>query len=89
MFTLMETVVDKLLTELTKEVKHDQLTNVKDQFGKVSMDTIASCVFGVEAQSFENPNSEFIKQAKRTFSFTITDGIKFIVLMLGGAPIFK
>jgi len=89
MFVLMEKVAERLITDLAAESKANQQIELKNKLGKVSMDTIASCVFGVDAQSFDNPNSEFIKQAKKTFQFTIKDISKIFFLLAGGLPIFR
>jgi len=40
-------------------------------WGKFSMDSIASCAFGVDAESFTNSNSNFVKNAMEVFKFSI------------------
>ena len=39
----------------------------KETFGKYSMDSIASCAFGVDAESFGARESKFVKSAKDIF----------------------
>ena len=39
----------------------------KETFGKYSMDSIASCAFGVDAESFGAKESKFVKSAKDIF----------------------
>ena len=46
------------------------------------MDTIASCAFGVDAQSFQNQNSPFVKHANGFFKFSATEAFKFFVGIL-------
>ena len=42
----------RLVEEFGKNADADAEFELKDVFGKYSMDTIASCAFGVDAQSF-------------------------------------
>ena len=46
-----------------------------------SMDTIASCAFGVDSQSFTNENSKFVKYAKNVFEQDITQAIKLMIAL--------
>ncbi len=41
--------------------------DLKDHFGKFTMDTIASCAFGVDAGAFRDEGSEFVKYARMIF----------------------
>ncbi|KAF0303197.1 putative cytochrome P450 6a13 [Amphibalanus amphitrite] len=41
--------------------------NMKDAFGRYTMDNIASCSFGIDSNSFENRNTELTRQASAFF----------------------
>ncbi|KAF0294711.1 putative cytochrome P450 6a13 [Amphibalanus amphitrite] len=41
--------------------------DIKDCFGRFTMDNIASCAFGVNCNSFKDPNTEFAKNAAVLF----------------------
>ena len=49
------------------EMKHADEIELKDCFGRFTMDNIASCAFGVNCNSFKDPNSEFAKNASVLF----------------------
>ena len=56
------------LTEYVKsEMKRADEIELKDSFGRFTMDNIASCAFGVNCNSFNDPNSEFAKNASVLF----------------------
>ena len=44
--------------------------------GKFSMETIASCAFGLNASSFTGESSLFVKHAKSIFDYTFMDNIR-------------
>ena len=44
----------RLIDEIAMHAKSHNNIELKEVFGKFSMDTIASCAFGVDAQSFSN-----------------------------------
>ena len=54
----------------------------KDLLGKYSMDTIASCAFGVDSQAFTNKDSKFVEFASNIFKQTFTDAAKFMLMMV-------
>jgi len=62
-----------LVTELHEKAKLGQEFNLKDTFGKFSMDALASCAFGVDAQSFTNDKSVFVKHAAKIFQNTSSE----------------
>jgi len=86
---LMEDVCQRLIADLAKEADHDEAIELKDKFGKVSMDTIASCVFGVETKSFEDPDSEFVEHAKLAFNFGWKQVSKFFLAIMGAGPLMR
>jgi len=64
---------------LTKEI-HGHATDgkeveLKDVFGKFSMDTIASCAFGVDAQSFASSGMNFINILRTAFTLADPESV--------------
>ena len=56
------------LTDYVKnQMKQADEIELKDSFGRFTMDNIASCAFGVNCNSFNDPNSEFAKNASKLF----------------------
>ena len=68
----------KLVDEFEKVGADGSDVELKEVFGKYSMDTIASCAFGVDAGSFDDENSPFVGNAARFFRFSLADGLKII-----------
>ena len=54
----------------------------KDCLGKYSMDTIASCAFGVDSQSFTNDKSLFVEYAKSIFTQDVSQGLKMLMSLI-------
>ncbi len=49
----------------------------------ISMDTIASCAFGMDAHSFDKEHeSDFVKYAKNTSRFSNFEFVKFLCAMV-------
>ena len=71
MTPFIDTVADRLVAAFGEEAKSGEPIDLKEKFGKFSMDTIASCAFGVDAQSFTNTESQFVKNAKAVFRYGI------------------
>ena len=84
MLIFMQETSNQLLNAIDKYAEDKEPFELKDILGKYSMDTIASCAFGVNAESFTNKNSKFVKFADRMFELTFTDVMKFILVMLPG-----
>jgi len=55
---------------------------LKDTMGKFSLDTLASCAFGVDGQSFEDKESVFVNNAARIFTNSTMDQFKIFGAML-------
>jgi hypothetical protein len=47
----------------------------RETFGKFSLDALAACAFGVDAESFSNRNSLFVAYASRIFSNSVAEGL--------------
>jgi cytochrome P450 len=68
MVSLLEGITEHLTKEVGKYANSGEMLELKETFGKFSMDSIASCAFGVEAQSFTSSGeSQFVKNAKGIF----------------------
>ena len=72
---------------LAKYVQEEMETKghfeIKDVFGRFTMDNIASCAFGVQCNSFEDPNTEFAKHAANTLRpFSPIEGLKILSMLL-------
>ena len=48
--------------------------------GSYTMDVIASTAFGLDVQSQQDPNNQFVKMGKKILDFS---GISFTILVLG------
>ena len=54
------------------------------------MDTIASCAFGVNAESFSNKTSNFVAFANKIFESRPIDGLKILMTIIpGGYKLLK
>lgn len=69
MMVFMKEVCHQLVADLDKSADEGKPVELKVTYGKLSMDTIASCAFGVNAESFTNENSQFVVNARNTFRF--------------------
>ena len=82
----MEKICGDVVKTVSSHVDNDEMFELKDLCGKFSMDSIATCAFGVDAKSFDpDANSQFIKHAQAIFTRTKTDTLKFMfgILPLG------
>lgn len=68
MMKLINAVSDHLVTEAKSHVKSGEPVDLRTIFGKFTMDSIASCAFGVDSQSYTNKNSKFVENAKSVFT---------------------
>ena len=57
-----------LTEDLALRAKAGEEFELKESFGKYSLDALASCAFGVDGQSFTNDNSVFVKNAAEIFN---------------------
>lgn len=81
MFPLICEKADTLVSFLLKEsVKHPHV-DMKEKSGRFTMDTIASCAFGIECNSIENDDAEFPKKANVFFNLTFWQIMKFIFVL--------
>ena len=84
MIPLIQETCEKLITALHSKTAEE--FELKEMLGKYSMDTIASCAFGVDAQSFQSKDSQFVKHANNFFKFNAAEALKFFVGILPFGP---
>lgn len=85
MTVFINEVNNRLLKSIDDELKSGKSEfELKDKFGRFSMDTIASCAFGVDAGSFTDPNSNFVQNARNVFRRNVVDIMKIILAFLPG-----
>ena len=82
MMRFIDKVSNSLVQHLDKKTTMSDGFELKDTMGKFSMDTLASCAFGVDGQSFEDKESVFVNNAARLFRNTKLDQFKFMGSML-------
>lgn len=84
MVRLMQEVAETFNKEVGKLADKKEDIELKDLFGKYTLDSMASSVFGVEIRSFENPSSPFITYAKQLSTFDFFDTLKMFPLLIPG-----
>ncbi len=67
MMPIVSKILDQLVDEIGAYADAGEMFNCKESFGKMTMDAIASCAFGVDAQSFTNKESKFVEYARNIF----------------------
>ncbi|KAK8741814.1 hypothetical protein OTU49_002420, partial [Cherax quadricarinatus] len=77
MFPLMCEKADALVSFSLKEAANKPFVDMKVNFGRFTMDSIASCAFGIECNSFKSEVSEFSKYADMFFTFSFSKLLKF------------
>nr|XP_053654326.1 cytochrome P450 3A41-like [Cherax quadricarinatus] len=82
MFPLVCNKADTLVSFTLKEAAQKPYIDMKDIFGRFTMDTIASCAFGIECNSFKNEEPEFAKRAAAFFGSSLTRVIKFTLFSM-------
>lgn len=69
MFHLICEKADCLVSFCLKKGVNNRPVDMKDMFGRFTMDTIASCAFGIECNSFSDTKPIFSEKAKAFFTF--------------------
>ena len=83
MMRFIDKVSDSLVEHMDKNTAMKDGFELKDTMGRFSLDTLASCAFGVDGQSFEDEEeSVFVKNASRIFQNNKMDQFKLFGAML-------
>nr|AIL94151.1 cytochrome P450 CYP3026A3 [Tigriopus japonicus] len=88
MIKFMHEVTNDLVKSVDQEAKTGKAFDLKEKFGKFSMDTIATCAFGVNAKSFEDDKSTFAMNARAVFRNSRWDVLRIIMALLPGGKEF-
>lgn len=77
---LFKAKYEQLLDNLKERSKTGEPVEFKDVFGAYTLDVIASTGFGVDIDSQKNPDSEFVKNAKKFFNITFNPLLLMILM---------
>ena len=90
MLIFMQESCNQLLYGIEEYAKSNEPFELKEMLGKYSMDTIASCAFGVNAESFTNKKSKFVEYAGQIFEQRLTSMLRIVLAMIpGGLKIMR
>ena len=81
MFPLVCDKADILVKFSVKQAAKNPYIDMKKNFGRFTMDTIASCAFGIECNSLVDENAEFPNKADIFFTLSKTRILKFCGLI--------
>ena len=74
MLDLLGDSVDNMIQHLEDVTPTNPVVDVKNVFQALALDVIAKCAFGIESNSFKNPDNEIFKHGKKIFEdFRITN----------------
>ncbi|KAG7155483.1 Cytochrome P450 3A11-like 2 [Homarus americanus] len=76
MFPLICDKADALVSSSLKECAEKSYADMKYNFGSFTIETIASCAFGIDCDSKSDKNINFAKQANNIFAFSLTNLMK-------------
>lgn len=84
MMKFVKIVSDALVEDISKSAESGEAFEAKSKFGKFSMDSIATCAFGVDPQSFETEDPIFVKHAARIFKLGFFDVMRMLMGLIPG-----
>ena len=87
MLKFIKHVAGDLTNEIGTNADVGMEFELKNVFGKFSLDALASAAFGVNAESFTNDKSVFVKNAARIFTNTRLDTALFALKLIPGVPV--
>jgi len=82
MYPLMEAVCKRLVNYLEETPMAKDGINVQDVAEKYTSDNVASCAFGLEANAFKDPNSEFRLMGKTLLNPSFITALKFLIFFI-------
>eukprot|EP00091_Calanus_sinicus_P019162 TRINITY_DN4688_c0_g1_i1.p1 TRINITY_DN4688_c0_g1~~TRINITY_DN4688_c0_g1_i1.p1 ORF type:complete len:276 (-),score=79.30 TRINITY_DN4688_c0_g1_i1:677-1504(-) len=86
MLKFIKHVAGDLTKEIDSKAKKGEEFELKEVFGKFSMDGISSTAFGVNSESFTNENSKFVKNAAAMFRNSNLELLLAAVKFIPGVP---
>ena len=89
MLKFIKKISGHLEDDLAKKAKLGEEIDLKDSFGKFSLDGLATCAFGVDAESFTNEKSVFVKYAADLFKNLPLDFVGLFFALIPGVLWFK
>ena len=84
MLIFMQETCNQLMDGIDVYAKNNEPFELKDMLGKYGMDTIATCAFGVNAESFSGKESKFVEFAKGFFVQGLSNIVRLILPSLPG-----
>ena len=77
MLSLFGSSMDNMITHLGQVIRTSPLVDMKPVFQSMALDVISKCAFGVELNTFKNPDSELYAKAKEIGSdFQLNTAVK-------------
>ncbi|KAG0724962.1 Cytochrome P450 3A11 [Chionoecetes opilio] len=86
MFPLVCDKADALVKFSMKQAAENPHVDMKNNFGRFTMDTIASCAFGIECNSLVDKNAEFPRKAEKFFTPSFTAIMKIMLYSVMPKP---
>lgn len=79
---LVVDVGEDLNSFLGKKTKNGEIIDIKEVAALFTTDVIATCAYGVQANSLKDPKSEFRKHGKNIFEFSTRRAIEFALFFI-------
>ncbi|KAK7869835.1 hypothetical protein R5R35_008052 [Gryllus longicercus] len=81
-FILISECVDLLVSQIEKDSQKGLPIDVNELAARYTTDAIASCAFGIQGHTLENPNAEFRRIMRLTFEFTPKEALALVSAFL-------
>lgn len=79
---ILHKCLDSFLEVLDRRVPENDVLDIEQLFGALTLDIICSSAFGVEVNSQKNPNDPFVQNAKQAMNFSLTSNPFFLINFL-------
>ena len=81
MLSLIGSSVDNMIDHLEEVTKVNPVVDVKNIFQSMALDVIAKCAFGIESNSYKNPNNDIFVHGKKIFDNFLLSSLPASVVM--------